>query len=103
MSVRPEQPVGLNAAVLTTAGEPLYPPLAKLARQQGVVKFQAMVAKDGTIRELKVTSGPPLLVQSATQAVKAWIYQPAMWSGSPVETVTNIDVKFTLAGDVPPQ
>ena len=77
---------------------PEYPPLAKMARIQGTVRLEAVIAKDGTIQDLKVLSGHPLLVKAALDAVKQWRYQPTLLNGEPVEVVTEIDVNFTLAG-----
>lgn len=75
---------------------PEYPPLAKMARIQGVVKLEAVISKDGTIQDLKVLSGHPLLVKSAMEQVQRWRYQPTLLNGEPVEVVTEIDVNFTL-------
>jgi protein TonB len=76
---------------------PEYPPLAKMARIQGVVKLQAIISKDGTIQDLKVISGHPLLVKAALDAVSRWRYQPTLLNGEPVEVETEIDVNFTLS------
>jgi protein TonB len=76
---------------------PQYPPLAKAARVQGTVKFEAVIAKDGSIQNLKVVSGPPLLVNAALEAVKQWQYKPTLLNGEPVEVITTIDVNFTLS------
>jgi periplasmic protein TonB len=76
---------------------PEYPPLAKMARIQGTVRLEAIISKDGTIQDLKVLSGHPLLVKSAIDAVSRWRYQPTLLNGDPVEVVTEIDVNFTLA------
>lgn len=75
---------------------PEYPPLAKMARIQGVVRLEAVISKDGTIQDLKVISGHPLLVKSAMETVQKWRYQPTLLNGEPVEVVTEIDVNFTL-------
>ena len=75
---------------------PEYPQLAKMARIQGTVKLEAIISKDGTIQDLKVLSGHPLLVQNALEAVRQWRYQPTLLNGEPVEVVTEIDVNFTL-------
>ena len=88
----------VEAAKLIYNPTPEYPPLAKMARIQGTVKLEAIIAKDGTIQDLKVLSGHPLLVKSALDAVKQWRYQPTLLNGEPVEFVTEIDVNFTLAG-----
>jgi protein TonB len=85
------------AANLINPVKPIYPPLAKMARQQGTVKFEAMISKEGTIEELKVVSGPPLLIQAATDAVKQWRYRPTVLNGEPVEVQTTIDVNFSLS------
>jgi len=77
--------------------KPEYPPLAKMARIQGTVKLEAIISKDGTIQDLKVLSGHPLLVKSALDAVQRWRYQPTLLNGDPVEVVTEIDVNFSLA------
>jgi protein TonB len=76
---------------------PEYPPLAKMARIQGMVRLEAIISRDGTIQDLKVLSGHPLLVKSALEAVQRWRYQPTLLNGEPVEVITEIDVNFTLA------
>ncbi len=87
----------VEAAKLIYKPTPEYPPLAKMARIQGTVRLEAVIAKDGTIQDLKVLSGHPLLVKAALDAVKQWRYQPTLLNGEPVEVVTEIDVNFTLA------
>ncbi len=84
------------AASLIRQVKPTYPPLAKQARIQGTVRFNAVIAKDGTIQNLSVVSGHPMLVQSALEAVKQWLYKPTLLNGEPVEVITTIDVNFTL-------
>jgi protein TonB len=76
---------------------PTYPPLAKQARIQGVVKFTAIIGADGRITNLQLVSGHPLLVTAATEAVKQWMYRPTLLNGEPVEVITQIDVNFTLS------
>ena len=85
------------AANLINPVRPVYPPLAKMARQQGTVKFEAMISKEGTIEDLKLISGPPLLVQAAMDAVKQWRYRPTILNGEPTEVQTTIDVNFSLS------
>jgi periplasmic protein TonB len=88
----------VELAKLIYKPEPEYPPLAKMARIQGTVRLEAIIAKDGTIQDLKVLSGHPLLVKAALDAVKRWRYQPTLLNGEPVEVVTEVDVNFTLTG-----
>ena len=82
---------------LSVKVNPVYPPLAKQARVQGTIRFEVVIAKDGTIRNLHLVSGPPLLVQSAIEAVRQWVYKPTLLNGNPVEVITTIDVNYTLS------
>jgi protein TonB len=88
---------GVQAAMLLYGPHPVYPALAKAARSQGVVRMEAIIAIDGTIRDLRVLSGPPLLVEAARDAVRQWRYKPTLLSGVAVEVLTEIDINFTLS------
>jgi protein TonB len=87
----------VQSAKLVRRTMPIYPPLAKQARIQGTVRFTAVIGTDGTIRDLRLVSGHPLLVPAAQEAVKQWAYQPTLLNGEPVEVITQIDVNFTLS------
>ncbi len=87
----------VQQAKLISQPKPSYPPLAKQARIQGVVRLEAIISKQGTIESLKVVQGHPLLVQSALDAVRQWRYQPTFLNNEPVEVATTIDVNFTLS------
>jgi protein TonB len=87
----------VQQAKLIRQPKPIYPPLAKQARISGVVRLNAIIGKDGTIQNLTVASGHPLLVPAAMEAVKQWVYAPTLLNGEPVEVVTQIDVNFTLS------
>jgi TonB family protein len=76
---------------------PVYPPEAKQARIQGAVHLNALITKDGTIQNLEVISGEPVLVQAALDAVKQWVYQPTLLNGQAVEVQTEITVNYTLS------
>jgi protein TonB len=75
---------------------PVYPPLAMMARIQGTVVLQAIIGIDGSVKDLKVLSGHPLLVRAAIDAVRTWRYQPTLLNTEPVEVLTEIDVNFKL-------
>lgn len=78
--------------------EPEYPPLARQARIQGTVRFTAVLATDGSVKQLTLLGGHPLLVQAAKQAAEQWTFKPTLLNGVAVEVVTQIDVGFTLPG-----
>jgi TonB family protein len=87
----------VQSSKLVRQPRPIYPPEAKEARIQGVVKLGAVIGKDGTIQHLEVISGHPLLVPSALEAVKQWVYETTLLNGNPVEVQTQIDVNYTLS------
>ena len=60
------------------------------------MRFTAVIGKDGTIQNLQLVSGHPLLVQAAQDAVRQWLYKPTMLNNEAVEVITQIDVNFTL-------
>jgi protein TonB len=88
---------GVQQTKLVSQPRPTYPLEAKQARIQGVVKLSAIIGKDGAIQHLEVVSGHPLLIPSALDAVRQWVYQPTLLNGQPVEVMTDIDVNYTLA------
>jgi protein TonB len=93
------RPVGgdVQAAKLIRKIIPQYPPIAKQARVSGTVRLTGVIAKDGTIEQLQVISGNPLLVPAAVAAVKQWVYSPTVLNGQAVEVIAPIDVIFTLS------
>lgn len=86
----------VQQAKLLRHPEPVYPPSALQARIQGLVKFEAIIGKDGTMRNLRVISGHPMLVRAALDAVKQRLYEPTVIDGEQVEVATQIEVPFSL-------
>jgi TonB family protein len=76
--------------------DPVYPPLARQARIQGVVRFNVIIGRDGYVSNITLVNGHPLLVPAAQEAVKQWVYRPTLLNGDPVEVSTFIDVNFML-------
>jgi protein TonB len=87
----------VQAAKLIRQERPMYPTLARQVRVQGVVTLEAIIGIDGTIQQLRVLGGHPLLVPSAIQAVQQWVYRPTILNGKVVEIKTTIEVRFTLS------
>ena len=86
----------VQQAQLISRVEPRYPPLGLQIRAQGTVLLHAIISVEGRITALEVVSGPPLLVQSALDAVRQWRYRPTYLDGEPVEVETSITVIFRL-------
>jgi TonB family protein len=85
-----------SAGLLLDKVQPSYPERALRAGLQGPVVLQAWIAKDGTIRELKLIRGSLLLGEAAYQAVKQWHYKPYLRNGQAVEAQTYVTVDFRL-------
>ncbi|MGB7642094.1 MAG: energy transducer TonB, partial [Terriglobales bacterium] len=85
------------AQSVTVSVPPDYPLLARQMKVQGVVSLQALIARDGTIQELQIISGPEILATAAREAVKQWHFKPYLQNGQPVETQARITVNFTIS------
>jgi len=75
---------------------PIYPPLALAARVEGTVILQAVIDERGSVRELRVLRGHPLLDDAAMQAVAKWQFTPTLLNGATVPVVMTVTVSFTL-------
>jgi protein TonB len=76
--------------------EPAYPQLAKAAWIQGPVVLFALISKAGTIENLRLLSGHPMLAPAAIDAVSQWRYRPYILNNEPIEVETRITVNFIL-------
>ena len=85
---------GFTGGQLLHRVAPVYPAQARLLRLEGTVILAAMVMEDGTVRDVKVVEGSPVLAQSAVDAVKHWRYKPYELDGKPVKNETRITIDF---------
>jgi len=76
---------------------PRYPAPALQARIEGTVILEAIIGKQGLVKNLRVNEGHPLLIGRAVEAVRQWRYKPTVLNGVPVEVITRITVRFSLA------
>jgi TonB family protein len=81
---------------IVTKVEPVYPEAARTRGIEGLVVLDAVIAPDGSVKRLRPVSGPDLLVQSATEAVQSWKFEPYLSSGKAIEVETTIAVEFRL-------
>ncbi|MGA3070944.1 MAG: TonB family protein [Terracidiphilus sp.] len=88
---------GVEDALLIRKILPVYPAIGQAAHVEGTVVLEASISKSGTIENLRVASGPPILRQAALDAVQNWRYRPYLLDGEPVEVETTINVIFTLS------
>jgi TonB family protein len=76
--------------------EPDYPEPALSQRIQGPVLLDVHIGEAGTVQEIKVVNGPPLLAEAAVAAVRQWRFKPRTVDGRPVAMETLITLNFTL-------
>lgn len=79
--------------------QPIYPLLARQARVQGAVELRAIISRAGTIENLVVVRGHPMLAAAAIEAVRQWRYRPYLLNNDPIEVETEITVNFVLSGN----
>jgi protein TonB len=75
---------------------PIYPPIALAARKEGLVILEALIAEDGTIRDVRVLRPEPLFEQAAITAVRQWRFSPTLLNGERVPIVMTVTVAFSL-------
>lgn len=56
--------------------EPQYPSVLRKRGIGGVVRLRVVVKADGTVRDMEVVGGNPILADSAQKAVKHWVFAP---------------------------
>ena len=89
-----------RATHLIAFAEPAYPATAKTNGIEGTVLLDAVVDRDGEIKDVSARTGHPWLVESALETVRHWRYRPTTVNGIPVEVQTEIEVTFTLPDSV---
>jgi protein TonB len=90
-------PSAIVAGNLIHDVKPYYPLQARQGKIEGTVVLVAVIDKDGSVRDVQVKSGLPLLAQAAIEAVRQWRYKPYLLHGQPVEVDTQISINFTLS------
>jgi len=75
---------------------PEYPDIARQSSMEGTVVVQALVGKDGKVKDTKVVKSVPVLDDAAVAAVKRWVFKPALSNNKPVAVWVAVPVKFSL-------
>jgi TonB family protein len=69
---------------------PAYPELAKRMHIQGVVRVEAVVRANGSVKSTRVLGGNPVLIEAATDAVSKWKFEPEQNETTEVVQLTFI-------------
>ncbi len=86
-----------TSEIVSQPVKPGYPMLAREMKVQGSVILLAMISREGSIQDLRVLSGPPILAGAAREAVKQWHFKPHFEGAETVETVAKVTVNFTIS------
>ncbi len=78
--------------------EPDYPAQALPQHLAGPVVLQVWVAKDGTVRDVKLVRGYFALARAASDAVRQWRFKPYSSNGKPIDFQTIVTVNFKYPG-----
>jgi TonB family protein len=71
--------------------DPEYPMLLREAHIEGLVRLELTVRPNGTVSDVRVKGGNPMLAQYACRAALRWRYGP-----SPTESVEEVVFSFLL-------
>jgi TonB family protein len=69
-----------------------YPDIARSMALEGIVKVEALVAPDGSVKTVDIKGGHPVLAQAAVNAVRRW-----KWEAAAHESHEVVEVKFSPA------
>src|SRR5262249_53691560 len=86
----------VKAPHLIAQVEPAYPPVARVAKVEGIVVIDAVIDEHGDVVQARAISGPPLLIAAALQAVLKRRYEPTVLDGMPVPIEMRVEVGFHL-------
>lgn len=85
----PGQAQGHAERKIVSRVAPVYPDLAKRMHVSGVVKMEVVIRANGNVKSTKVVGGNPVLIESATEAVRKWKFE-----GAPEETTEVVQLTF---------
>jgi len=82
------------ARSLIKRNEPIYPIKARERKIRGTVELQILISETGTVEEIKILSGEPVLAGAAIAAIRQSEYKPMSVQGRRVRIVTSVTVNF---------
>ena len=98
-------PSGLIASFSTLNSQPVkiirpdYPALARQTKTQGRVSLKCVIDINGSVEQIEVKKGHPLLIQASVEAVSKWKFKPPSFNGKAVRTDAIIDIDFQLVAE----
>ncbi len=88
---------GMTRPLRLSGPDPAYTEVARRARRTGIVVLEAVIDRDGSVRDVKVLRDLGFgLTEAAVNAVRRWRFEPATLDGRPVAVLYNLTVRFDL-------
>jgi periplasmic protein TonB len=84
--------------MLTHQVNPTIPSWVHQQDVRGTVTLRIIIDRDGIVGQVQAMSGPPDLVNAATEAVRQWRFKPTLINGDPVEVDTIVTITFAIGG-----
>ena len=96
--VREQQPVAVSSLMRVKYVAPKYPRSAERRNISGWVEVVFTVALDGTVKDIDIINSQPgdTFVNSATNAVEKWRFEPVVENGETVEKRAGARMMFAL-------
>jgi TonB family protein len=89
-----------RGAELTREQKPIYPDALMKSIAQGNVILIGRIDKSGKVQDIKaVWTTHEEFVEPTITAARAWVFQPALKNGQPIEIAANIVFPFRLKDD----
>ncbi len=95
-ALAPRVSEGVTEANVMRKVMPTYPPEARSLRLEGSVTLDVLIAEDGTVGDVKLLQGEPILAASAVAAVRQWRYSPTLLNGKPTSAHGRVTILFKL-------
>jgi protein TonB len=73
---------------------PEYPMVARQLKVTGKVNLDVVIAEDGSVAEVRIVSGTPILTKPAAEAVKKWRFRPFQADGKPAAALATLSFEF---------
>ena len=80
---------------------PVYPEAARREKEQGTAIVEAIIDQEGCVTNVRALKGPHSLLESAKDAVRRWVFRPAMLEGIPVKVFYVLTVNYAIQSGPP--
>jgi protein TonB len=84
------------ARAALSKASPDYPEMARQLKMQGTVELEAVISEDGSMEDVRIVSGNPVLTKAAAQALRKWKFTPVTEGGKAVKAVAPVELAFKL-------